>query len=196
MKNVKTIFFDMDGTLIQSEFGIYDSILYALDQFGYQLEDRSILRKFIGPPLYNSFNEFLGFAPEDAERAVALYRDYYDAWLASVRQSAGALPALTDYLSAPWVLYLMRFLQTFMLINLALCIFNLLPIPPLDGYHVVNDIVLRGKLHIPSTVTQYLLIGLMILMFFTSFISTAIGKAVYFVQDGVVDLILAVFGLR
>ena len=77
MKNVKTIFFDMDGTLIQSEFGIYDSILYALDQFGYQLEDRSILRKFIGPPLYNSFNEFLGFAPEDAERAVALYRDYY-----------------------------------------------------------------------------------------------------------------------
>ena len=90
----------------------------------------------------------------------------------------------------------MRFLQTFMLINLALCIFNLLPIPPLDGYHVVNDIVLRGKLHIPSKVTQYLLIGLMILMFFTSFISTAIGKAVYFVQGGVVDLILAVFGLR
>lgn len=77
MKNVKTIFFDMDGTLIQSEFGIYESVLYALEQFGYQLEDQGILRKFIGPPLYNSFTEFLGFAPEDAEKAVAYYRDFY-----------------------------------------------------------------------------------------------------------------------
>ena len=77
MENVKTIFFDMDGTLIQSEFGIFDSVLYALEQFGYQLEDRSILRKFIGPPLYTSFTEFLGFSPEDGERAVALYREYY-----------------------------------------------------------------------------------------------------------------------
>ena len=77
MKSAQTIFFDMDGTLIQSEFGIFDSVRYALDQFDYQLEDDGILRKFIGPPLYNSFTEFLGFAPEDAERAVALYRDYY-----------------------------------------------------------------------------------------------------------------------
>ncbi|MBO4288594.1 MAG: HAD hydrolase-like protein [Lachnospiraceae bacterium] len=77
MKDVKTIFFDMDGTLIQSEFGIFDSVLYALEQFDYQLEDKSILRKFIGPPLYTSFTEFLGFEPEAAERAVALYRDFY-----------------------------------------------------------------------------------------------------------------------
>ena len=77
MENVGTIFFDMDGTLIQSEFGIFEAVLYALDQFNYKLEDRSILRKFIGPPLYTSFTEFLGFEPEPAEQAVALYRDFY-----------------------------------------------------------------------------------------------------------------------
>lgn len=77
MKNVKTIFFDLDGTLIQSEFGIFDSVLYALEKFDYQLEDRSILRKFIGPPLYTSFTEYLGFEPEAAEQAVAYYRDFY-----------------------------------------------------------------------------------------------------------------------
>ncbi len=77
MKNVKTIFFDLDGTLIQSEYGIFDAVLYALEKFDYRLEDRSVLRKFIGPPLFVSFTEYLGFAPADAEQAVVYYRDYY-----------------------------------------------------------------------------------------------------------------------
>lgn len=33
-----------------------------------------------------------------------------------------------------------------MLINLALAVFNLIPIPPLDGYHVLNDLVLKQDL--------------------------------------------------
>ena len=33
----------------------------------------------------------------------------------------------------------------FCMTNLVLCLFNLLPIPPLDGYHVLNDLVLRKK---------------------------------------------------
>jgi Zn-dependent protease len=30
--------------------------------------------------------------------------------------------------------------------NLAIAVFNLLPIPPLDGFHVLNDLILKGKL--------------------------------------------------
>lgn len=39
--------------------------------------------------------------------------------------------------------YLYEMLINFTTINLSLAMFNLLPIPPLDGYHVLNDLVLR-----------------------------------------------------
>lgn len=42
--------------------------------------------------------------------------------------------------------YLCQMLGYFAVTNLMLCIFNLLPIPPLDGYHVLNDLVLRRSL--------------------------------------------------
>ncbi len=41
--------------------------------------------------------------------------------------------------------YLYQMLGYFSMTNLALCLFNLLPIPPLDGYHVLNDLILRRR---------------------------------------------------
>ena len=150
--------------------------LWELGSF--PLVSRSDFLRFDGWNFYSVFSgENLLFIEESAEGA------YY--W-----------STYTSFLNVPWLLYLQRFFMTFAQINLALGIFNLLPIPPLDGYHVVNDIFLRGRLHIPAKVTQYLLIGLMVLMFMTDYISIAISKAVYFVQGGVVDLILAITGLR
>ena len=103
--------------------------------------------------------------------------------------------AFYNYLRTPWLLYVQRFLMFFARINLSLAIFNLLPIPPLDGYHVVNDILLRGKLHIPANVLQYLMIGLLVLMFSTHFISDFLSSAISFVQGGVLNGVLAVCGL-
>lgn len=40
--------------------------------------------------------------------------------------------------------YLYEIIVNFCMINLSLACFNLLPIPPLDGYHVLNDLVLRN----------------------------------------------------
>lgn len=42
--------------------------------------------------------------------------------------------------------YLFQMLQNYTLINISLALFNLLPIPPLDGYHVVNDLLLKRPL--------------------------------------------------
>lgn len=39
--------------------------------------------------------------------------------------------------------YLYEMLVNFATINLSLAFFNLLPIPPLDGYHVLNDLILK-----------------------------------------------------
>lgn len=72
------IFFDLDGTIIQSEFGIIDSVIETLAQFGIHETDRNALKKFIGPPLFYSFQEFCGFSDEDAQKAVTIYREIYD----------------------------------------------------------------------------------------------------------------------
>lgn len=72
------IFFDLDGTIIQSEFGIIDSVIETLAQFGIHEPDRNALKKFIGPPLFYSFQEFYGFSDEDAQKAVTIYREIYD----------------------------------------------------------------------------------------------------------------------
>lgn len=106
-----------------------------------------------------------------------------------------AMEGLSDYLRSPWLIYVQRFLMYFARVNLSLAVFNLIPIPPLDGYHVVNDIFLRGRLHIPAKVMNVLMIGMLALFYFTNIFSTAISTAVYFVQGGVLSAILWVFGL-
>lgn len=39
----------------------------------------------------------------------------------------------------------MELFSNFFFLNISLCIFNLLPIPPLDGYHVAQCLFLRGQ---------------------------------------------------
>ncbi|MDE5965955.1 MAG: HAD family hydrolase [Lachnospiraceae bacterium] len=72
-----TILFDLDGTLTDPGPGITNSVSYALQKFGIRVTDRTRLYKFIGPPLNESFQEFLGFSVEESQRAVAYYREYY-----------------------------------------------------------------------------------------------------------------------
>ncbi len=73
----QTILFDLDGTLTDPGIGITNSVQYALGKFGINVGDRSDLYCFIGGPLKESFERFYGFSPDDAEKAVAYYREYY-----------------------------------------------------------------------------------------------------------------------
>ena len=59
---------------------------------------------------------------------------YYDVAIWQAEQSFGEIAG-----------YLFQMIYYFTVTNLALCVFNLLPVPPLDGYHVVNDLVLRRR---------------------------------------------------
>jgi len=72
-----TLLFDLDGTLTNPEKGITLSVAYALEHFGIHVEDVSSLRKFIGPPLQDSFMEFFGFSPERANEAIEKYRERF-----------------------------------------------------------------------------------------------------------------------
>ncbi len=76
MKKYEHILFDLDGTLTDPERGITRSVQYALEKFGIHAE-LSELRKFIGPPLYDSFMEYYGFSREQSVEAVKYYRELY-----------------------------------------------------------------------------------------------------------------------
>lgn len=69
--------FDLDGTLTDNSEGIIKSARFALDRMGYPNEPDSVLRRFIGPPLHDSFMNFYGFSKEKAFEAVDNYRVRY-----------------------------------------------------------------------------------------------------------------------
>ena len=75
--NFENILFDLDGTIVNSEKGITECVSYALGKFGIEETDRAALRRFIGPPLSDSFMRFYGFDAEKAEKAVEYYRERY-----------------------------------------------------------------------------------------------------------------------
>ena len=69
--------FDFDGTLADTGEGIRNSVVYSLEKLGRPVPDRAVLDRFIGPPLHDSFANFCGMTAEEAERAVAAYRERY-----------------------------------------------------------------------------------------------------------------------
>ena len=74
----KCVLFDLDGTLIDSSEGIIKSILHTLNYYGMEPEDEGTLRKFIGPPLHESFSKYYGFTKEEAMNAVTVFRERYN----------------------------------------------------------------------------------------------------------------------
>ena len=70
------ILLDLDGTLIDSEKGIVNSVIYALEKFGIEKEREELL-PFIGPPLVHSFREYTGLGEEEAVQAVSYYRENF-----------------------------------------------------------------------------------------------------------------------
>ena len=71
------VLFDFDGTVVDSSQGIYSSVLYALDAFGYPKPDEETLRYFIGPPLAHSFMHLFHADEPRAQALVEKYRECY-----------------------------------------------------------------------------------------------------------------------
>ena len=73
-----TLLFDLDGTLTDPFEGIANSVVYALGKFGIPVADRSALKAFIGPPLFESFTSLCGMNERDARQAIAYFREYFE----------------------------------------------------------------------------------------------------------------------
>ena len=69
--------FDFDGTLADTGEGIRRSVAYSLEKLGRPVPDHSVLDRFIGPPLHDSFVEYCGMNDDEAEHAIEVYRERY-----------------------------------------------------------------------------------------------------------------------
>ena len=79
--------------------------------------------------------------------------------------------------------YIYRMLVYFVYCNVSLAIFNLLPIPPLDGYHVLNDLLLKRNLFASQKVVRAAT-GVMFLLMFTGMLGNILSYAVNAVING------------
>lgn len=76
--NKKYILIDLDGTLTDTERGVTNSFLYALDKKGVKYDREGNLRWIIGPPIIESYKRFLGCSEEEAKELLGGYREYYN----------------------------------------------------------------------------------------------------------------------
>ncbi|MCL2354465.1 MAG: HAD-IA family hydrolase [Oscillospiraceae bacterium] len=73
----KNILFDLDGVITDSGEGIMKSVKHALDYFSIEIKDEVELRRFVGPPLKDSFAKFYNFSEEETKLAIEKFREYF-----------------------------------------------------------------------------------------------------------------------
>lgn len=98
-----------------------------------------------------------------------------------------AAPYLADTLITPvWgrlAGYAYQMLGYFVQVNIVLAIFNLLPVPPLDGYHVVNDLLIHKPLF-ASARTARIASGLLLVLCFSNLLGQGMSIVVNAVFSG------------
>ncbi len=77
LSDFTVLLFDLDGTLTDSAPGITNSVRHAISSLGLTPLDDDTLRRFVGPPLHESFIRFCRLDAVEATEAVRCYREYY-----------------------------------------------------------------------------------------------------------------------
>lgn len=73
----KNILFDLDGTLMESHYGITNAVRESLLQFNIIENDMAKLISFVGPPLYDSYKSIYGIEGEEYIKALDTFHIYY-----------------------------------------------------------------------------------------------------------------------
>ena len=95
MKNYEYILFDLDGTLTESGGGVRASIEHAMSMLSLPCPDLSDFSLYVGPPLADTFRGLCAVPEELVDKAVRIYRDYYD--VVGIRKTSlydGVVPML------------------------------------------------------------------------------------------------------
>ncbi len=66
------VIFDVDGTLFDTSEGIFECVNFVLRE-----KNLHKLKRFIGPPIMESFQRYCGFSHDCAKELTEMYRNYY-----------------------------------------------------------------------------------------------------------------------
>jgi len=91
--------------------------------------------------------------------------------------------------------FLQVLLQYGMLINISLALFNLLPIPPLDGYRMLSAAMGQKGREFRQFMEKYSFVFMIVLAVFVMFGFNFIGRAAFGIQDGIIWVFEKFFGL-
>ena len=111
-------------------------------------------------------------------------------YLASLRTLQWILPLVSADFLPRFFYYLAQFFYVFHLVNLTLFVFNLIPIPPLDGSRILFAILPSDKYFKMMRYERYIYLGLLILMF-----TGILGYPIRFIANLISSLFAAFFNL-
>jgi len=99
-----------------------------------------------------------------------------------------------EFMQHTWLAPVMGLLSVAVQLNLMLAIFNLLPFPPLDGYHVANNVIFRGRFHITPQMAQIGMMAVVGLSIFTNILSDVMNFLATNVHGAVLSMFLMLTG--
>ena len=89
--------------------------------------------------------------------------------------------------------FVLRLLNSAAYLSIALGLFNLIPFPPLDGYHILNDILLKGRLRLSGQVLTGFHILFLVLCYSTNIISNLMSTVTGSIWSNVVGFYKLLF---
>jgi phosphoglycolate phosphatase len=92
------VLFDLDGTLTNSEKGITNSLIKAFKAMGKPVPGIETLRRFIGPPMWDSMRLITRLSDKEAAEAIAIYKKEYRAKGFFENEVYGGIPELLQSL--------------------------------------------------------------------------------------------------
>ena len=90
--------------------------------------------------------------------------------------------------------YVYQMICYFAQVNIVLAVFNMIPLPPLDGYHVVNDLLIRRPLFASYRAAR-IATGVMFALMITGVLGRGLGFVQEAVFSGVGSVLLKLLGL-
>ncbi|WP_193597467.1 HAD hydrolase-like protein [Microbacterium sp. YJN-G] len=96
------ILWDVDGTIADATPGIFPRLIEVFAEFGMPAPDEQSLNRWVGPPLYESFQVLGGMSPEQAQQALDFYRSLAarDGYAASVHIYPGVPELIREVAAA------------------------------------------------------------------------------------------------
>lgn len=77
MSNFTTVLWDLDGTIIDSSPGVFESFHHTFQELGLPDLTDEKMRPFMGPPLAHTFGDVLGFDADLVQECLRVYRNFY-----------------------------------------------------------------------------------------------------------------------